>query len=111
MGIIIAYIALIYIVDTLIFWAFVEIARDKEFSEGIGIGESFVHCGISTLIGVGVKMTNTQFPIHLAYLFRPFNKAGLNFTSKILCLIIIGAAEAGITFVMAKSLAAALKSI
>ncbi|EKD81983.1 MAG: hypothetical protein ACD_39C01536G0002 [uncultured bacterium] len=111
MGIIIAYFALIYIVDTLIFWAFVEIARDKEFAEGIGIGESFVHCGIATLIGVGVKMMKIQFPIHLAYLFKPFSQAGLNFLSKVLCLIIMSAAEIGITLVMAKPLAAALSSI
>ncbi|MBU1106058.1 MAG: hypothetical protein KKB51_05260 [Candidatus Riflebacteria bacterium] len=107
--IIVVFIALLILVDSLIFWAFTEAVRDKDFSEGMGIGECFVHCAIANIIGVGVKMTQTSAPIHLFYLFRPFGKIGLNFTSKVLCLVIMGAAEFGILLVFAKPIAAAMR--
>ncbi len=111
MGVLIAFFVIVLLVDTLIFWAFVEVVRDKEFSEGIGIGEAFIQCGIASLLGIGVRLMGMRTPYHLFYLFRPFAKAGLNFLSQILCLIIMGAAEFGIMLVMAKPLAAALRML
>ena len=107
--IIVVFFALLILVDSLIFWGFTEMARDKDFSEGMGVGESFLHCTIANVIGVGVRMAAISAPLHLFYLFRPFGRIGLNFTSKVLCLILMGAAEFGIALVFARSLAEAMK--
>ena len=110
MGILILYFVIVLLVDSLIFWAFVEAVRDKEFSEGISIGESFVHITIATVLGIFVKMAGLP-PVNLLYLFRPFKAANLNFLSEVICLLLLGAAEFGISFVMAKPLAAAIKAL
>lgn len=108
MLIIALFITLLVVVDTLIFWSFTEAVRDKDFSEGMGIGQSFMHCGIATLIGIGVRLASISAPLHLFYLFKPFSEMGLNFVSKVICLVLMGAAEFGISLVMAKSLAAVM---
>lgn len=110
MVIIILYIGLVLVVNTVIFWSFTEIARDKQFSEGMGIGTALCHCAIVSLIGVGVRLAQVSAPLHLVYLFKPFHDMGLNTASKFICLFLMGGAEFLILKVMAKSLAKALNA-